>query len=48
MNCYDSEIWRLSNFDIQQIALFHLALAVSLDKQLFYEHEFKFSNLKSS
>ena len=26
--------------------LFHFVLAVSIDKQLFYEHEFKFTNLK--
>ena len=39
-------IWKPSNFGSQQKRLFHFVLAVSIDKQLFYEHEFKFTNLK--
>ena len=46
MNCYDSEICRPSNFDSQQRYGNKYYLAVSIDKQLFYEHEFKFTNLK--
>ena len=47
MNCYDNEIWRPSNFESQQGRLFHFVLlALSIDKQLFYEHEFKSTNLK--
>ena len=46
MNCYDGQIWRSSNFDSQQRRLFHLVLAVSIDKELFYEYKFKFTNLK--
>ena len=40
MNCYDSEIWGPSNFVSQQRRLLHFVLAVSIDKQLFYKHEF--------
>ena len=46
MNCYDSEIWGPSNFVSQQRRLLHFVLAVSIDKQLFYKHEFKFTNLQ--
>ena len=46
MNCYDGQIRRSSNLDSQQRRLFHLVLAVSIDKQLFYEYKFKFTNLK--
>ena len=46
INCYDSKIWRPSNFDSRQRILFHFVLALSIDKQLFYEYEFKFKNLK--
>ena len=46
MNCYDSKTWRPSDFDSQQRRLFHFVLAVSIDKQFIYEHEFKFRNLK--
>ena len=43
MNCYDSEIWRLSSFDSQQKygKKYYFVLVGSIDKQLFYEHEFK-------
>ena len=46
MNCYDSKIWRPYKFDSQQRGLLHFVLAVSIDKQLLYEHEFKLTNLK--
>ena len=48
MNCYDIKIWRLSDFDSQQRYgnKYYFVLAVSIDKQLFYEHEFKFANQK--
>ena len=47
MNCYDSEIWRLSSFDSQQKygKKYYFVLVGSIDKQLFYEHEFKLMNL---
>ena len=46
MNCYDSKIRRPYKFDSQQRGLLHFVLAVSIDKQLLYEHEFKLTNLK--
>ena len=47
MNCYDCEFWRPSSFDSQQrYGHKYFALAVSIDKQLFYEYEFKFKNIK--
>ena len=60
INCYENKYknllwWRdLKTFQFWQSAevwqeiLFHFVLAVIIDKQLFYEHEFKFTNLKFS